>query len=1586
MGVVGTVMAAGGDIVVNGGFDDVKDGTTIGWRDVGRRYVFRDGTGRNGTRGLCYENDDPKFYSFPGQKVPFKTGRAYEFEVWVKTENLQGDDSGATLCIEWSDKNGKWLGGTYPRGVKGTSGWTRVKGITGRIPENATTVRVNPYVRKGMTGKAWFDDLSVCEYVPPPVTGVYSTAYRNIASDGDVTFRVALDVSPDDGGELWFSYRDAKGDLRRVRAVNAPHDGVTLPVASMKAGRQDVVAEFFKGTNRIGSATCAFTRIERLPPRAVWFDKHGRTIADGKPFFPLGMYWGAITTNKIEKYAMGPFNCLMPYQPPKSPDLMDLCHEKGLKVIYSVKDIYHGTRWVPKGIASEEDEARFIKDRVSRFKNHPALLAWYLNDELPLSMLPRLTARRALMEELDPGHPGWTVLYQYTMIRDYMPSFDVVGTDPYPIPMKSAATATEWTRQTVSGTFGCKPVWQVPQAFNWAAYKKKPEEKGKYRAPTEAELRSMCWQCIANGANGLVLYSYFDLEKRPDGDDFDKRWAECCRVGAEIRAQFPVLLSSEGVGRRIVSNLDYEQPDEDWKGPTKPVSVRTWVKDGDTYILVVNGYEKTRRVRVGLSDGGYSAAASVFGPKPRLGRDAVELDLAPLEPALVRLVRGDSALERLGTQFSDPPDRAGVNCWWWWLNGNTDKAAISSELAAMKEKRFQGAMIFDAGGQNQRGNRDVPAGPLFGSKEWCDLFVFALDEAERLGLSIGFNIQSGWNLGGPCVTPQFAAKRVVCSRTVVEGGAAGVRLPQPKTRLGFYRDVAVIAFPLDDSAKASEPVNFLAAKLAAQELGGSATDCRFLLDNAVQDKSVRGKNAPYLIRRNAIVDLTRRMSRDGALDWTAPSGRWEVMRIGYTCTGAHVSTSSKRWQGYALDYLSREAFDFYWRMVVDPILSYAGRHVGRTLRFMETDSWECGGMNWTDGFESVFAREMGYDPVPYLAVLAGHVVDDMDSTTAFLADFRKCIAHMIARNHYGRFAELAHGRGMGIQPESAGPHAGPLDGILNYSYSDIVMSEFWAPSPHRPQPPNRFFVKQAASAAHIYGKRIVGAESFTTIGPHWNDLLWRSQKSSFDHEICSGLNRSYFHTFTTSPEKMGVPGQEYFAGTHVNPRVTWWNEAGAFIDYMRRVQFVVQEGHFVADVAYYYGDHVPNICPLKEADMPKVLPGFDYDVLGEDAFLTLSVDHAGRVALANGLSYRALVLPDHGVLSLAALRQVKRLLHDGATVVGVRPTRCVSNVGGTDAQREFRDTVAQLWGGKTGKGTLVAKKTARKHLIDSGVRPDFAVAGSDAATDLNYIHYRIGEADLYFVSSQVEMERAATCAFRVCGRRPELWDPLTGGRRMLDAFTQKDGVTEVPLRFDPYGAYFIVFAKPCPETQNGTAASNFPVFEPVQTLDGAWQVSFDPAWGGPGCAEFPRLIDWTQSADEGIKYYSGAAHYRKTFTLRKDRRECYSLQLGNVLDTGIASVRLNGVDLGIVWTKPFRVDATSALKDGENMLEVKVVNSWYNRVKGDQLYPGGNPYTRTNINLGGDKKHRNTGLSPSGLLGPVQILTVSPPPALRTGM
>ncbi|MDR0394845.1 MAG: glycoside hydrolase [Tannerella sp.] len=940
----------------------------------------------------------------------------------------------------------------------------------------------------------------------------------------------------------------------------------------------------------------------------------------------------------------------------------------------------------------------------------------------------------------------------------------------------------------------------------------------------------------------------------------------------------------------------------------------------------------------------------------------------------------------LANNFKSPETLYGVDCWWWWLNGNVTKEAITKDLEAMKSRNFFGAMIFDAGGHNQRGYENIPSGPLFGSDEWKELFVFALDEAKRLGLEIGFNIQSGWNLGGPSVTSQYAAKQLTYSETMIQGGSdINISLDIPHTNHDFYKDFAVLAFPLKKENETGEPVAFLNHKLGFHELGGSAPDCRFLLDNSRTDKNIAGKTS-YIVKTDDIVDITEKMDENGNLTWNAPAGEWNIMRIGYTCTDAHVSTSSRGWTGNVLDYMSKEAFDFYWNDVVEPIFKAAGDHVGHTLKYMETDSWECGGMNWTDKFPEEFKSHRQYDLLKYLPIIGGYVVEDINTSNAFLADFRKTLSDLVAVNHYGYFAAYAHKYNMGIQPESAGPHAGPLDGIKNYGLSDIVMSEFWSPSPHRPNPANRFFLKQASSAAHIYGKKIVGAESFTTIGPSWNDELWHNQKSSFDHEICAGLNRMYFHTFTCSPKEMGLPGQEYFAGTHINPQVTWWNESAPFIEYMHRTQFIVQNGKFIADVLYYYGDHVPNVFPYKHADPAGAMPGFDYDVTNEDILLKLKIKD-GKIVVPGGIAYEVLVLPDHKVLSLAALEKIEELLQEGAHVIGYKPEHFISLTGGDDTQKCFHELSDRIWGqnasdkGYTeyGKGSVTWGISARDYLINKGIQPDFMILNNDNPADFDYIHYTVAGKDVYFVSNQTEERQNIHCTFRISGFRPELWDALTGTTREAKAFTQKDGLaTTVPLTLEPYESVFVVFNDPIGKSTQGTAVKNDPDYIDIQTIGGPWTVHFDPKWGGPESVEFPELTDWTQHSNEGIKYYSGTAVYHNTFAIDfvPEKDKSYFLQLENVKDVGIAVIKLNGKDKGIVWTKPFRVDVSNDLKEGNNTLEVKVINSWYNRVAGDEISPDKKRYTSTNVivhnNFRGERMDK-IDLEPSGLIGPVKI-------------
>lgn len=936
--------------------------------------------------------------------------------------------------------------------------------------------------------------------------------------------------------------------------------------------------------------------------------------------------------------------------------------------------------------------------------------------------------------------------------------------------------------------------------------------------------------------------------------------------------------------------------------------------------------------------------------------------------AIVSVLRAGN----LETDFQMPPRHAGVRCWWWWLNSNVTEEAITRDLEAMHDKGFSGAMIFDAGTELRWGpDKNVPNGPMFSSPEWTELFLHALKEAKRLNLELGLSIQSGWNLGGPFVTLDDKAKQITWSEVQVEGPARiEEKLPVPKSNYKYYRDICVLAYP-GKVTTTRRPITHLTAKSGARELGGSAPDCRFLLND---HPPVAGEEDTLL---EDIVDITDKTGIDGTLNWQAPAGTWTVLRIGYTPTTAHVATSSDNWKGHVLDYLSRDVFERYWYKTVDPLLQKAGPLAGTVLKQLETDSWECGGMNWSPGFVEDFKRYSGYDIVKYLPVVAGKIVENREVSNAFLADLRKTIAHCVSENHYQTFAEHAARYDMGIQPECSGPHAAPVDGITNYSHSDIVMSEFWIPCPHRPNPENRFYIKQASSAAHIYGKQIVGAESFTSLkNPHWAVALWHDMKPAMDFEYCEGLNMIFFHTFTCSPPEMGIPGQEYFAGTHVNPQVTWWDLSQPFMDYMNRIQAVVQRGTFVADVLYYYGDHVPNIAVHKGFNRAGALPGYDFDVTNEEVLLQLKVVH-GELVVPGGIHYRVLVLPDHRVLSLAVLEKVQTLLEQGATVLGPKPERLVSLVGGASAQRRFHQLADRLWGSspasqgqnKVGNGRLVWGPTSRQFLQRDGVDLDFEVLDVDQQADYQYIHYTLQDADVYFVCNQTDRTKSIDCAFRVSGKQAQLWDPVTGQITRADAFKQVDGRTVIPLEFDPHGSCFVFFGASIPATQQGTERSNYPVLHAVKEVQGPWQVGFDPAWGGPALVDFKGLTDWSQHADQGIKYYSGKATYTSSFALKPVGGQRYWLQLNQVDDVGIASVELNGQEVGVTWTRPFRLEVTDALRDGQNRMEITVANSWQNRLIGDRGKPQEKRFTETNINIRDDWKFRS-----SGLLGPVEIM------------
>ena len=556
-------------LVRNPSFEKAAQGSSLpaDWGGDRNVYCRDEDAGRDGSAALKYVNDDPNRYRLSSQRVSLQPGRKYRLSGWVKTEDLKGEDSGATFCMEWSDRQGKWLGGVYPSGVKGTTGWTLIRGVA-EVPEEAGSCTFTCYVRRGMTGKAWFDDVQLVRIIEPPLhSTLTSPVYRGrITHAGPKTIHAAVrldlrdcEVAPKDLVVRAVLSNKADGNVcesteqrPRVRDEKTEPMTIELSAQELSPGDYQLEVQLVHADGKvIRSIRHGLTRVaDDFQPKCT-IDEHRRLLVDGRPFFPLGMYWSSIDEKDIRIYADSKFNCLMPYGSP-SREQMDLVNQHGLKVIYSIKDWYAGSRWCPPSIRTAADEEPAVRARVREFRDHPALLAWYLNDELPQDFLPRLETHQSWVAEEDPHHPSWAVLYQFKEVAAYINTFDVIGTDPYPIGRKPASMAAEWTAETFRQVNRSRPMWQVPQLHNWANYQKLSAGMKETHTPTFDEVRSMAWQCIAEGATGLVFYSWYDVKRNPDVS-FDEQWPGLKRIAAEIDPLAPAILSIEATPNVTVS-------------------------------------------------------------------------------------------------------------------------------------------------------------------------------------------------------------------------------------------------------------------------------------------------------------------------------------------------------------------------------------------------------------------------------------------------------------------------------------------------------------------------------------------------------------------------------------------------------------------------------------------------------------------------------------------------------------------------------------------------------------------------------------------------------------------------------------------------------------------------------------------------------------------------------------------------------------------------------------------------------------------------------------------------------------------------
>jgi len=783
--------------------------------------------------------------------------------------------------------------------------------------------------------------------------------------------------------------------------------------------------------------------------------------------------------------------------------------------------------------------------------------------------------------------------------------------------------------------------------------------------------------------------------------------------------------------------------------------------------------------------------------------------------------------------FAAPPLFAKPRVFWWWLNSKATKESITRDLEELKAKGFGGALIFDAGSSNYEVARKTEAGPVYGSPGWLDLFVFALSEAERLGLEMSLNIVSGWNPGGPTVTAKDALKKIVWNEKIVHGPLLFSEiLDTPKGE--YFKDVALQAYKINEGKEKAHLQNW-ELKTLNQRFKGFDEYPLYKMRQEF-DSLISG----YDVKKDSIIELTDKIDANGKLTWSVPEGTWKIIRIGSALTGVRVSTASDGYDGFSFDHLNSEAFNNFFNQAVEPILNKAEKYIGKSLKYLMTDSWEMGIANWTEDFCDEFKKRRGYEPEKYLSVITGQIVENREISNRFLYDFRKTVGDCIADETYSQFAEAAHKRGLFLHPESGGPHAAPIDGLKCLGRNDFTMGEFWARSnTHRITEDHRLFLKQSSSAAHIYGKRFVAGEGPTSIGPHW-ERSPKDLKSVFDRNLCEGINRFYWHCFTSSPKEFGLPGNEYFAGTHLNPNTTWWNNSKAFIDYLARSSYLLSQGIFRADVLFYYGDDVPVFGKRKKV-IPELGFGFDYDECNAEIILTRLSVNDGKLVLPDGMSYHLLRLPDQDAITLEVLQKIEKLVLAGATVVGQKPLKATGLTGYPDSDLEVINIADRLWGkcdGKTifensyGKGKILWGKPLREILHAKNVLPDFEYSTGRDSSQIDYIHRKTDYADIYFVVNRLARNgiydtkyRYITnlpdrfewvdCKFNVSGMIPEIWNPMTGVIEDVVVYKDENGFTIVPLQLEPEGSRFVIFRKPgnlkniVSLTQNGK--SIFPV-------------------------------------------------------------------------------------------------------------------------------------------------------------------------------
>ena len=840
------------------------------------------------------------------------------------------------------------------------------------------------------------------------------------------------------------------------------------------------------------------------------------------------------------------------------------------------------------------------------------------------------------------------------------------------------------------------------------------------------------------------------------------------------------------------------------------------------------------------------------------------------------------------------------------------------------------------------------------------------------------NVRGEWQTNKAAVTKHLLASddgkefRPVCD--IPHGGTVRQTIDVPETKAKYFRVTfdnnisanpyaaiaASMGYALDNSVTptpVSELVLYTVSKVNHAEEKAAFSSPFDMMDFVT----------PEAEGVQEVIDLTAQV-KDGQLTWNAPAGDWRIYRFGYSLTGKTNHPASPEATGLEVTKLDKDAVTDYINYYLDTYKDATGGLMGaKGLHYLLIDSYEAGWETWAPQMPQEFEKRRGYSLLKWMPALTGQIVENTAKTEQFLFDWRHTIGELIAENMYGNIAQIAKERGMETYFEAH--ENGRLympDGMAVKGKADIPMAAMWQLASSTTSGNSTYEmaesdIRESASAAHVYGRKFVAAESLTANGIEGNAYAYYpgNLKLVADLEMANGVNRFVIHESAHQPVDDKKPGLGLMIfGQWFNRHDTWAEQAKAWTDYLARSCYMLQQGQFVADVAYYYGeDNV--VTGLFGNEHPAVPKSYNYDYVNAEILSTLLTYNGKQLTLPSGMSYKMLVLDKNcNRMSLPVLRKLAELAKAGALICGEKPVMEPTMEGDKE---EFQRLVDEVW--NAGLTNVISGVSIAEALQQAGIRPDFSAADM---SDLRYVHRSTDKAEIYWVNNRKDEARTLEATFRVSGLKPTLWHPETGQMEEV-SYTVNGDFTTVQLPLVLQDAVFVVFSGAGKDSFTVPAVQERQLAE----ISTPWTVAFDTAWGGPSQVTFDKLASYTESEDPGIKYYSGTAVYTNKVTVNEA-----DLQSGSILiDLGkvgcLAEVKVNGQSAGVVWKAPYRADITSLLKAGENTLEIVVVNQWVNRLIGDAQPDAQQKYTYTSFTF----YYPGSQLLPAGLMGPVRLVT-----------